>query len=60
LTIPPHDLESRLLTGAASVWPDAARLESIVAAAGYVAKTNDLKMRLVKFTNRLEVEEITP
>jgi hypothetical protein len=39
---------------------DAARLESMMPAARGVAKANKLKMRVIKFTNRLEVEEILP
>jgi hypothetical protein len=39
---------------------DAARLESMMSAARGVAKANKLKMRVIKFTNRLDVEEILP
>jgi hypothetical protein len=39
---------------------DAERLESIVEAARFLAKANNVNMRLVKFTNRSDVEEITP
>ena len=54
--------QAKLTTGeyAPLIAADTARLESIVAAARYVAKANNVKMRLVKFTNRLDVEEITP
>jgi len=39
---------------------DAARLESMMSAARELAKVNNIKMRLVKFTSGLDVEEITP
>jgi hypothetical protein len=39
---------------------DPARLESIMGAARALAKANNLKMRLVKFTNRLDIEDIEP
>jgi hypothetical protein len=39
---------------------DAARLESMMPAARGVAKANNLKMRVIKFTNRLDVDEILP
>ena len=39
---------------------DSARLESIMAAARGLAKANNLKMRLIKFTNRLDIEDIAP
>jgi hypothetical protein len=39
---------------------DPPRLESMMPAARGVAKANNLKMRLIKFTNRLDVEDITP
>jgi hypothetical protein len=39
---------------------DSARLESIMAAAQGLAKANNLKMRLIKFTNRLDIEDIAP
>ena len=39
---------------------DSTRLESIMAAARGLAKANNLKMRLIKFTNRLDVEDIAP
>ena len=39
---------------------DPARLESIMAAARGLAKANNLKMRLIKFTNRLDIEDIAP
>jgi|ERR1700689_4614277 hypothetical protein len=39
---------------------DAARLESVVAAARNLAKENNVKLRLIKFTNRLDIEDIVP
>jgi hypothetical protein len=39
---------------------DPARLESIMSAARGIAKANNLKMHLIKFTNRLDVEDIAP
>jgi hypothetical protein len=39
---------------------DSARLESIIAAARGLAKANNVKMRLSKFSNRLDIEDISP
>jgi hypothetical protein len=39
---------------------DPARLESIMGAARGLAKANNLKMRLIKFTNRIDIEDIVP
>jgi hypothetical protein len=39
---------------------DPARLESMMPAARGLAKVNNLKMRLIKFTNRLDIEDIAP
>jgi hypothetical protein len=39
---------------------DPARLESMMPAARGLAKASNLKMRLIKFTNRLDVEDIAP
>jgi hypothetical protein len=39
---------------------DASRLESTMAAAQYMAKTRKIKMRLIKFTNRVDLEDIVP
>jgi hypothetical protein len=39
---------------------DAARLETILEAAHGLATANNMTMRLVKFSNRLEMEEIKP
>ena len=39
---------------------DSVRLESITAAAYGLAKARNVKMRLIKFTNRLDMEDIAP
>jgi hypothetical protein len=39
---------------------DAERLESIMSAARDLAKTRNIKMRLVKLNNRLDIEDIGP
>jgi hypothetical protein len=39
---------------------DLARLESMMPAARDLAKTNHIKLRLIKFTNRVDVEDIAP
>jgi hypothetical protein len=39
---------------------DAARLESMMAAARGLAKANKLKMHVIKFTGRLDIEDIAP
>jgi len=39
---------------------DAARLETILEAAHALATANNITMRLVKFSNRLEMEDIKP
>jgi hypothetical protein len=39
---------------------DAERLESVMEAAHGIAKANNLKMRLIKFSNRLDIEDIAP
>ena len=39
---------------------DLARLESIIPAARDLAKTNHIKLRLIKFTNRVDIEDIVP
>jgi hypothetical protein len=54
--------QAKLGTGeyAPLIAADVARLESMMPAARGLAKANNLKMRLIKFTNRLEVEEILP
>jgi hypothetical protein len=36
------------------------RLESVMEAAHGIAKAKNLKMSLIKFTNRLEIEDIAP
>jgi hypothetical protein len=54
--------QAKLTTGdyAPLIAADAARLESMMPAARELAKANNIKMRLVKFTARLDVEEIRP
>ena len=39
---------------------DLARLESMMPAARDLAKTHNIKMRLIKFTNRMDIEDIVP
>jgi hypothetical protein len=39
---------------------DLARLESMIPAARDLAKTNHIKLRLIKFTNRVDIEDIVP
>jgi hypothetical protein len=53
---------ARLTTGenAPLIAADLARLESMVPAARELAKTNRMKMRLIKFTNRVDIEDIVP
>ena len=54
--------QAKLTTGdyAPLIAADAERLESMMPAARGLAKANNIKMRLVKFTGRLDVEEIRP
>jgi hypothetical protein len=54
--------QAKLATGeyAPLIAADAARLESMMPAARGLAKANNLKMRLIKFTNRLDIEDIAP
>jgi hypothetical protein len=39
---------------------DLARLESMMPAARDLAKTHNIKMRLIKLTNRVDIEDIVP
>jgi hypothetical protein len=39
---------------------DQARLESMMPAARGLAKANNIKMRLIKLTNRVDIEDIVP
>jgi len=39
---------------------DPVRLETMMPAARDLAKTRNIKMRLIKFTNRLDIEDIEP
>src|ERR1700719_5396264 len=54
--------QAKLVTGeyVPLIAADAERLESGMAAARESAEAQNLKMRLVKFTNRLEIEDIAP
>jgi hypothetical protein len=54
--------QAKLTTGdyAPLIAADAARLESMMPAARGIAKANNIKMRLVKFSGRLEVQDIAP
>ena len=54
--------QAKLVTGeyAPLMAADAARLESMMPAAHGLAKANNLKMRLIKLTNRLDIEDIAP
>ena len=54
--------QAKLVTGeyVPLIAADAERLESVMAAARDIAKAKNLKMRLIKFTNRLEIEDIAP
>jgi hypothetical protein len=54
--------QAKLATGeyAPLIAADTARLESMMPAARGLAKANKVKMRLIKFTNRLDLEDIAP
>ena len=54
--------QAKLVTGeyVPLIAADAERLESVMEAAHDIAKAKNLKMRLIKFTNRLEIEDIAP
>jgi len=54
--------QGKLTTGAYAplIAADAARLEGMVTVARGLAAANNIKMRLVKFAGRLDVEEINP
>ena len=53
---------AKLTTGeyAPLIAADLARLESMMPAAREFAKTRNIKMRLIKLTNRVDVEDIEP
>jgi len=55
-------VQAKLTTGdyAPMIAADSARLESMMTAARELAKASNKTMRLVKFTNRVDVEEIGP
>jgi hypothetical protein len=54
--------QAKLVTGeyVPLIAADAERLESVMEAARDIAKAKNLKMRLIRFTNRLEIEDIAP
>jgi hypothetical protein len=54
--------QAKLVTGeyAPLIAADTARLESMMPAAHGLAKANNLKMRLIKLTNRIDIEDIVP
>jgi hypothetical protein len=54
--------QAKLATGeyAPLIAADVARLESMMPAARGLAKANNLKMRLIKLANRLDIEDIAP
>src|SRR3984893_3334001 len=54
--------QAKLVTGeyVPLIAADAERLESVMEAAHDIAKAKNLEMRLIKFTNRLEIEDIAP
>jgi hypothetical protein len=54
--------QAKLVTGeyAPLIAADAARLESMMPAARGLAKANNLKMRLIKLSNRSDIEDIVP
>jgi hypothetical protein len=54
--------QAKLVTGeyVPLIAADAARLESMMPAARGLAKANNLKMRLIELTNRIDIEDIVP
>jgi hypothetical protein len=54
--------QAKLSTGeyAPLIAADSARLESMMPAARGLAKANNLKMRLIKLSNRIDIEDIAP
>ena len=54
--------QAKLTTGdyAPLIAADLARLESMVPAARDLAKANHIKMRLIKLTNRVDIEDVMP
>jgi hypothetical protein len=55
-------VQAKLTSGdyAPMIAADPARLESMMPAARDLAKTRNIKMRLIKLTNRLDIEDIAP
>jgi hypothetical protein len=54
--------QAKLTTGdyAPLIAADFARLENMVPTARELAKTNHVKLRLIKFTNRVDIQDIAP
>src|ERR1700692_4930498 len=54
--------QAKLTTGdyAPLIAADQARLENMMPAARDLAKANHIKMRLIKLTNRVDIEDIVP
>jgi hypothetical protein len=54
--------QAKLATGeyAPLIAADSARLESMMPAARGLAKANNLKMRLIRLSNRVDIEDIAP
>jgi hypothetical protein len=55
-------VQAKLTSGdyAPLIAADPARLENMMLAARDLAKTRNIKMRLIKLTNRLDIEDIAP
>ena len=55
-------VQAKVTTGVSAplIAADPVRLESMMSTARGLAKANNVKMRLIKFTNRLDIEDITP
>jgi hypothetical protein len=55
-------VQAKLTSGdyAPMIAADPARLKSMMPAARDLAKTRNIKMRLIKLTNRLDIEDIAP
>jgi hypothetical protein len=57
--IPRRSITGRLVY-APLIAADPARLESMMPAARDLAKTRNIKMRLIKLTNRVDIEDVMP
>src|ERR1700677_3005963 len=55
-------VQAKLTSGAYAplIAADPVRLETMMPAARDLAKTRNIKMRLIKLTNRLDIEDISP